>query len=242
MAAYFAVVAVTAGAVSLVLLSPLILRQLGNAKGVNWAELSYVGQTYGAASAVLSAVALLGVSISLLVQTRQARTERVRITRERHIELLQIILSDPDVYYPVTGGEKWSTINMKQITFSNMWIHYAQVGFVMGVLSEEDIRVDLLQPAFEGEPMRKWWASARKSLDGRAVQDRRERRFIQLVDDEYRKAISAGPSFSLETGGLSPVAASAKSANSKRRDILNGALLGIVVGIIIRWLRWPGRH
>ena len=39
-AIYFAAVVVTIGAVSLVLLSPLLLRQLGRFKGVDWTRLS----------------------------------------------------------------------------------------------------------------------------------------------------------------------------------------------------------
>jgi hypothetical protein len=241
-ATYFAALAVTAGAVSLVLFSPLILRQFGHIKGIDWAELSNVGQTYGAASAVLSAVALLGVSLSLLVQARQARTERTRISRERHIELLQIILNDPDIYYPVTSGQKLSTIDAKRQMFSNMWVQYARVGFVMGVLSEEDVRVDILRPAFEGEPMRKWWADVRKGLEGRAVEGRKERRFIRLVDEEYRKAVSAGPSTAPDVKDISQDIAIEKSATSKGHDILNGAILGLIIGIALGSHRWPKHH
>ena len=239
---YFTALVVAAGAVSLVLLSPLILRQFGHIKGIDWAELSNVGQTYGAASAILAAVALLGVSLSLLMQARQARTEQFRITHERHMELLQIILNDPDVYYPVTNGQKLSTIDTKRQMFANMWVHYAQVGFIMGILSEEDVRSDILQPAFEGEPLRKWWADVRKGLEGRAVGGRRDRKFIQLVDEEYRKAVSEGSSTAPGVQDISPDAEMDKSAISRRQDILNGAILGLIIGIALGSHRWPKRH
>jgi Family of unknown function (DUF6082) len=86
-----ALLAIT-GLLSLILVSPLLLRQLAQIKGIDWTELSNIGQTYGAVSAILSAVALIGITISLVIQARQARTERVRITRERQMELLRIIL------------------------------------------------------------------------------------------------------------------------------------------------------
>lgn len=45
-------IAVTAvAAVGLILLSPLLLRQLGGIGGVDWVRLSYIGQTYGTGSA-----------------------------------------------------------------------------------------------------------------------------------------------------------------------------------------------
>jgi hypothetical protein len=53
-ATYLAALAVAAGVLALVLLSPLLLRQLGHIRGINWTQLSNIGQTYGAASAILS--------------------------------------------------------------------------------------------------------------------------------------------------------------------------------------------
>jgi uncharacterized membrane protein (Fun14 family) len=78
LAVYLAVILIVAFILSLVLLSPVLLRQLGRISGIDWARLSNIGQTYGAASAVLSAIALIGISLSLLVQARQARDERIR--------------------------------------------------------------------------------------------------------------------------------------------------------------------
>ncbi len=123
-----------------------------------------------------------------------------------------------------------------------MWVQYARVGFVAGVLSEEDVRVDILQPAFAGEPMRKWWAGARKGLENRVVEDRKERKFVQLVDEEYRKAVSAEPSTAPDIEDISPDVAMTKSATSKQHDILNGAILGLIVGIALGSHRWPKRH
>lgn len=232
---YLIVLAVTAGAVSLVLLSPLLFRQLERIKGINWTELSNIGQTYGAASAVLSAIALLGVSLALLVQARQARTERIRITRERQIELLRVVLEDPDIYFPVVGVSKQPAIDAKRFIFSNMWLNYARLGFHTGVLSEVDLREDILGPSFAGEPMRKWWAGARKYYEDRIVEDRKERRFMQIVDEEYRKAVSAGPPILVDTEDAFPNAAKETEASltAKLFGILKGAVLGLAIGIVL---------
>src|ERR1022692_2593180 len=100
-AIYLVALSVIAGVLSLILVSPFLLRQLAQIKGFDWTELSNIGQTYGAASAILSAVALIGITLSLLIQARQATTERVRITRERHMELLRVILDAPEIYSPI---------------------------------------------------------------------------------------------------------------------------------------------
>src|SRR5262249_35576449 len=134
---YLAVLFAVIGVLSLILLSPFLLRQLGQIKGIDWTKLSNIGQTYGAAAAILSTIALVGVTLSLLIQTQQARTERIRITRERHMELLHIILDTPEVYGPVIGAESArSGIDSRQFLFCTMWVNYARLGFQMGVLTE----------------------------------------------------------------------------------------------------------
>jgi hypothetical protein len=50
----------------LVILSPLVLRLLASSFNLNWSNLSNIGQTYGAVSALITALALGGVVISLL--------------------------------------------------------------------------------------------------------------------------------------------------------------------------------
>ena len=147
-AVYLAALTITAGVLSLVLISPLLLRQLGRIGGIDWTRLSNIGQTYGAASAILSAVALIGISLSLLIQTRQARTERIKITRERHMELLRIVLDAPDVYCPVIGMQPKSAVDTKRFLFSTMWVNYARVGFQAGVLTEEVLREDIFLLGF----------------------------------------------------------------------------------------------
>lgn len=55
---------------ALVILSPLALRTLARSFDLNWSNLSNVGQTYSAVSALLTALALGGVAISLLYQAK----------------------------------------------------------------------------------------------------------------------------------------------------------------------------
>ncbi|MQA26846.1 MAG: hypothetical protein GEU94_15610 [Micromonosporaceae bacterium] len=53
----------------MVLLSPLALPLLGDDGGTDWSLLSNIGQTYGAVSALLAALALGGVVGSLVLQS-----------------------------------------------------------------------------------------------------------------------------------------------------------------------------
>jgi hypothetical protein len=74
----FLVIALTAFVLGSILLSPLLLRQIAKLGGVDWAKLSNIGQTYGAASAILSALAVGGVAISLFLQANRVGQTRYR--------------------------------------------------------------------------------------------------------------------------------------------------------------------
>lgn len=238
---YLIALAIVAGALALILFSPLLLDGLTHARGIDWSRLSNIGQTYGAASAVLSGIALVGVSLSLLVQARQAKVERIRIARERHMELLRIALDAPDVYGPVIGLDaSRSTIDTRQFLFSTMWVNYARVGFQMGVLSEDILHDDIFGPAFRNEPIRKWWVAVRKVWSDDLVPDRRERRFVQIIDEEYRKALIEDRPIALKAVDPPPNARTTLSA--ERFNVLTGAVLGVAIGVVVGSRLRHNRH
>lgn len=65
----------------LILLSPLGLEKLSAIKGIDWIRLSDVGQTYGAASALVAGIALVGVVISIVLQMRSLAVSRIQMAR-----------------------------------------------------------------------------------------------------------------------------------------------------------------
>jgi hypothetical protein len=239
---YLIALSALAGILSLILVSPLLLRQLAQIKGIDWTKLSNIGQTYGTASAILSAVALIGIAISLLIQARQAKTERVRITRERHMELLHIVLDAPEIYSSIIGAEAaQSGLDARQFTFCTMWVNYARMGFEAGVLTEELLHDDIFGPAFGNEPMRKWWIRARKYWSGDLIQGRKDRKFVQIVDQEYRKALKVPPAIILNRTDDNAHNI-ATTTILKRCSMLTGTALGITLGIIIGSRLRPSRR
>ena len=193
-AVYFVGLIASIGILLLVLVSPLLLSQLGNEQGVNWSKLSEIGQTYGAASAILSGFALLGVSFSLLIQRRQTRAESIGIVRERHMELTRMILNDPDIYGPVVGMSlSHDADGRRRSLFATMWINYAWMSYQLGVLPETALRDELLAGAFDSGFTRDWWNAARPDWIHYSGDKRRDRQFIRIMDEEYNKAVTAGP-------------------------------------------------
>lgn len=232
---YIAVLTVSAGLLLLILISPLLLRILSYRRGVNWSQLSNIGQTYGAASAILSGVALIGVSLSLLVQARQARAERIRVVRERHMEILRIALEDPDVYARVMGMDTESFgESIRGYIFATMLVNYGRMGYQMGVLTESSVRADFFKGLFQSELGRAWWARYRRLWIDNPVPERRARQFVRIADDEYNKAVMAGPpTVTVPSTGKSDDTA-VTTARSGYWHAPAAMALGITVGILIR--------
>jgi hypothetical protein len=228
------VLAVITGVLTLVLLSPLLMREIGAVRGMDWTRLSEIGQTYGAASAILSALALGGIAISLFVQARQTRAQQLQTVRAFQLELLQMTPDNPQVYLPCWGA----TIDapnldiQRQNIFVNLIMVYQQMGYEIGVISEGSIRGEVLAQVFRGEAGRRHWAGARYYWGQGWSGGRRGRRFFRIVDDEYRKVIATGSS----TSSPAPPANEHYTATTPdRRDWRTpiGTLLCLITGILL---------
>jgi Family of unknown function (DUF6082) len=175
-----------------VLLSPLLLSRLDALGGGDWARLSEIGQTYGAASAILAMVALGGVAASVLFQARQMKAGNIQTVRQFHFELIRKVLDDVDLYLPCWGPTGISTIEGQQRQlYANQVMNYLRMAYEIGAFTEQSFR-SVLRNMFEGEVGRKFWIVARDTWV-EISDSRRLRRFVQVVDEEYQKAVAAGP-------------------------------------------------
>ncbi len=232
-----AVLAATAGVLGLVLLSPLLMRQLGTLWGLDWARLSNIGQTYGAASAILSALALGAVAVSLLVQARQTKVQQIQAVRGFHLELLRMTLDDPAVYIPCWGWnlDMPEEARERQQIFMIMMMNYEAMGYAIGVVSESSLRGSFLADMFQSEVGRQYWNHARSAWTLDLSESRRGRRFVQIVEDEYNRAVATGPP--LVTGATSDDDHhhETRTADSNKRDWRRWAagMLGLAGGVIL---------
>jgi hypothetical protein len=179
----------------LVVFSPLALRGVASSFGLNWSNLSNVGQTYGAVSALITALALGGVVISLLYQARDVNAARSQAARTFQFELLRMELEDPDLLQ--ASGAPWGIgapadhRSLRQHIFVHMWLSFWESQFLLNEMSSEVVR-SAVKELFDGEPARVYWESVGvwrlTSNKGRSL------RFLHIVDDEYRNAIESPPS------------------------------------------------
>jgi len=188
-----ALIAAVVGVLALVIISPLALRELSSLRGVYWSQLSNIGQTYGAASALLTGLALIGVVGSMVFQVRAIQVSREQGIREQHAHLIEMALADP-VYQRAWGGlynMYGSTDKYRQHGYINLIISFWHDHYALGGLRENEMR-GLFSGLFRGEAGQDFWAETR-DLRLQAADSRRDRRFCQIAEEEYQKAITVGP-------------------------------------------------
>jgi hypothetical protein len=183
-----AVVAVLA----LVVASPLALKSLGSLHGLNWFHLSYIGQTYGGASALLTGLALIGVAGSIVLQARAINASREQSSREHHAHLVEMTFEDP-VYQRAWGSDPtlFAPDAYRQQVYLNLIVSHWQRDYRFNGIAEHALRGSLAR-LFRGEAARLWWART-GGIRMAGAANRRDKLFCRIVDEEYRKAVSSGP-------------------------------------------------
>jgi Family of unknown function (DUF6082) len=188
-----ALILATVAVLALVAISPLALKQLTSIRAVNWGQLSNIGQTYGAASALLTGLALVGVAGSMIFQIRAIDISRAQTVRQQHAHLIEMALMDP-VYMRAWGHDPMAyggADRSRQLFYINLILSFWEDGYRLGSISENIIRGDLAI-MFCGEAGREFWAIARYARL-QTSHDRRNKRFAQIAEEEFQKATSIGP-------------------------------------------------
>jgi Family of unknown function (DUF6082) len=237
----FALIGVTIVALALVLLSPLALREFNSVRGVSWSQLSNIGQTYGAASAFLTGLALIGVAGSIVFQIRAIQVSRQQANREQHAHLIEMALTDP-IYQRAWGGlhdRYGSTDRYRQHGYINLIVSFWQNQYALGGFRENSMR-DEFASFFHGEAGRDFWADTRDMRIKTAAG--RDRRFCEIMDEEYQKAVTAGPPAIKAEESIAEPSVDRKImlSDSLAKDgttLLLGAIGGFVIQSVIRHWR-----
>lgn len=221
----FILLAVIASSI-LVLLSPLALDYLDSRESVDWGQLSNVGQTYGAASAFLAGLALIGVAASLFLQAKEAKATREQALRMLHGELMKMAMDDP-LYRACWGGFFTSDDEDAQRAhmYVNMIINHWLLMWELNSITERHLR-EISRVVLSGEIGHRFWTAGRK-LRMVSAGTERERRFNEILDDEYSKV-------SKPVNAQSDDGARSLPATSLDRRVIYGATAGVVaVGALV---------
>ncbi|QVQ53163.1 hypothetical protein J4H86_05080 [Spiractinospora alimapuensis] len=170
-------------AVALVGLSPFTLVWF-TGQAQDWEQLSLVGQTYGAASALLAGLALLGIAATLVLQLREVRNSREIALRESNSELLRMAMDDPA--YRACWGTNFpadaSTAD-RQRMYTNMIFSQWESAFESGAMGEAVIRA-VARKVLAGRIGWEYWRDVRE-IRLSTSETRRARRFHRIIDDEF---------------------------------------------------------
>jgi hypothetical protein len=177
----------------LILVSPLGLEKFTTIKSINWAQLSNIGQTYGAVSALIAGIALAAVAISLFLQARSLTLSRMQMMRTFHSDLIKFSIENSKLL-PSWGfaREPGSTIEDIQRTgFVNILAAFWITSYRTGTINADELRENF-STAFNGETGRRWWIDSKKNWTKNA-KDRRSRHAVTIIEEEFRKAEDVGP-------------------------------------------------
>ena len=160
---------------SVVAMSPLALAILAD-RTSEWNTLSDVGQAYGGVSALLSALALCGVAISLVHQWRQTKISQVITARQRQFELVELALTTPSLIYTQVRDVEDPDLPMTQ--YANLWVSHWKLLWDMKMVRERQV-AHLAFELFLNDVAYKWWSTVGThwNVDG----SRRSRRFVAVV-------------------------------------------------------------
>ncbi|GAA0598085.1 DUF6082 family protein [Actinomadura livida] len=90
----------------LVAASPVMLYRLGVAGGVEWDEIGAIGDAHGAAATLLTAVSLVGITVSLLLGAKDSRTNRAQAVRTFHFKLVRMQLEGPELQWAKASARR----------------------------------------------------------------------------------------------------------------------------------------
>ncbi|GIF71535.1 DUF6082 family protein [Asanoa siamensis] len=151
-----------------------------------WKALSDVGQAFGTVSALLSAVALLGVWSSIRLQTRQAEVAKFEAVRSIRGQLIQIAFDEPELLalwgFDRSGGDE----EMREAAYLSLIFSYMKMAHAVGAIT--DLELVRAGPAiFRTARTRSWWEKARHAYLADTF-SAEATTFAQMVDAQYHLA------------------------------------------------------
>jgi hypothetical protein len=205
-------------ALTLVILSPLALRGLASFERADWTVLGNIGQTYGAVSALLAGLALVGVAFSVGLQVRESRANRLEAGRTRHFELSKIALEDP-LFTQVEPVPDDLDVNTRRlIIYINLQLQFWKMLWDFGELSEVELRRSIAPRLFATPIGQYYWLKFGLRREGLLAATRSDHRFEGIMNEVYRESVK----------DKSEVIGKRRSLASKHLISRHGAMQGLI--------------
>ena len=130
-------------------------------------------------STTVSIAVPAAVASAVYALQRQVRAAQMVGVRERHFELIKLMLDHPELDYNATDrkvtDDRLATIGM------SLWVAHWNTLWHIGNLDETALRFNLAD-LFADEDARAWWREVGSGWSSKG--SRRERRFIEIVTQQ----------------------------------------------------------
>jgi len=171
--------------------SPFAFSLLVDYSDSQWVRLANIGQAYGSVSVLISAIALLGVVGSLIMQRHQSRVAKVAASRERHWTLPKMAMEDPSLLEcwgksPILVDNDITITERRQMPYVNMILTYWHSEWMLRSMSETVLR-GLLAQVLSSGPGQLFWSRVREYRKQVYGDDT----FDAIVDDIYLRDSNA---------------------------------------------------
>jgi hypothetical protein len=137
-------------------------------------------------------VALVGVVVGLFLQVRQLRINNLQTFKASHAGLIQMALDHPTAWADPTDMLTRNPDEAQRSVLLNWQFVHLQFGYLTGTLPESGLRFTVSE-LFVSPSRRRWWEVARKAYEAE-IRSRRDRRFVEIVDGEYGRAVALNAS------------------------------------------------
>ena len=178
------VVVSVALSLALVAATAWVAYRVAPATDEGWRRLSDVGSAFGIISAAISAVALVGVAISLNVQRRHTRIAQLEVVLALRTQLLQVAVDQPA--FLRIWGYGTDAAEGKERAYTSMVFSYLNMAYSLGLLTTFEL-TRYCAVAFRERPVVAFWAASREVYlhDAKSV---REREFAQILERQFECA------------------------------------------------------
>jgi Family of unknown function (DUF6082) len=176
---------------AMITLSPLALALIATEGHADWTQLGNVGQAYGAISAILSALALVAVSISLALQAKESLANRRQVHRNIHMRLAEMAMSDP-IFMECWGpdADEVSHDESRRTQFLNLMVSFWYMQWELRDVTDEQLRTMATDGLFHTSAGRKFWLDRREQWTSNSVGSRLNK-FREIMDQALSSALKS---------------------------------------------------
>jgi Family of unknown function (DUF6082) len=144
-----------------------------------------------AISAIISSVALIGVAVGLFLQARQLRIANLQTYRASHVELMKQGIEHPELWADPADTVGPTPELTRRYSTLNMQLRHLELGYLIGEIAEPSLRQNLSR-IFKVPARRDYWIIVAEANRINAQSNRRKRRFVEITDEECRRAAQPG--------------------------------------------------